>query len=299
VRYRPFANSGTSVSAVSLVLADDDGTLSADDWTQLTYAALEAGVNSFEVQGRRPALAQGFARALESVERRLVFVAWRIGPGTIPEQYAERAFQPDMVQASLQSALARTGLEHLDLVLLDDPGEHDLPAQSLTLLRETRSKGTVRMLGIAGEGEAIDAYISTGAFDALALPFNMASGWRERHRVRSAQERNMAVVSYGYCPAAVRPKAVEAPAARRGLFRRAAPAPAPGAYDFMADTPGWDPEAICLAWALTEPSIATVQFAADTIDRLEALADAAEREMPTGLAAQIEMARIAAARDAG
>jgi aryl-alcohol dehydrogenase-like predicted oxidoreductase len=166
------------------------------------------------------------------------------------------------------------------------------------VLQEFRRRGLARMVGVAGESEAIDAYISTGVFDALALPFNMASGWRERHRIRAAQDRNMAVVAYDFCPAAVRPKPAEAAPRKRGLFRRPGPAAEPGPYDFMADTPGWDPELICLAWALTEPSVATVQVVADTIDRLDALAEAAEREMPTGLSAQIEMARIAVSRAA-
>jgi hypothetical protein len=44
---------------------------------------------------------------------------------------------------------------------------------------------------------------------------------------------------------------------------------------------------------MTEPSLCTVQVAADQIDRVEAMAAVCERELPSGVPAQIEMARFA------
>lgn len=290
MRYRPFGHFNVSVSAVSLVL-EDDSSRSADAWANLIYAALENGVNGFEVRGRQPAMVEGMLRAFEFVERRLVFVAWRIGPTTIPQQYAAQAFQPQMVQASVQSALARTGLEYLDLVLLDDPGPHDLAAQSLVLLKDMKAKGTIRLIGVAGEGDAMDAYISSRQFDCLALPFNMISGSRDRVRLRTAHERDMAVIGYDFCPAELAP-AETAPTAKRRLWSRKAVEPPRGAYDFLDNTPGWTRPEICLAYALTEPSLATVLVTPDDMVALQTFADVADREMPAGLSAQIEMARV-------
>ena len=60
-------------------------------------------------------------------------------------------------------------------------------------------------------------------------------------------------------------------------------------------TRNWSPEEICLAYALTEPSLATVQIHAERAERLEALAAIPDREMPPGVSAQIEMARFSTA----
>ena len=62
-------------------------------------------------------------------------------------------------------------------------------------------------------------------------------------------------------------------------------------YAFLDATHNWTAEEICLAYALTEPALATVQLFAPSLDRLERLAETPEREMPPGLSAQIEMAR--------
>lgn len=289
MRYRPFAHYDMSVSAVSLALTDDFGPRTTDDWMELVVEALEAGINSFEIQGRHPAIAQGFSQALMAVERRLVLAGLRLGPRSIPDQYAAHAFKPHIIQAAVQSVLARTQLGYLDLLLLDDPGDADLPPQSLALLKDLKARGVIRYIGIAGEGEPIDAYISTGAFDALALPFNMASGWRSRLRLRAAQAHEMAVLGYDPCPSALQPKTQDRP--RRGLWGRRPPQEA-DPYGFLGATPGWTVEEICLAFALTEPSLATVQVVAEDVERIRSLATAADRDLPAGLAAQIEMARI-------
>ena len=48
-----------------------------------------------------------------------------------------------------------------------------------------------------------------------------------------------------------------------------------------------------MSYALTEPSLATVEVSAGSISQIERMAAVPEREMPPGLAAQIEMARFA------
>jgi hypothetical protein len=51
-------------------------------------------------------------------------------------------------------------------------------------------------------------------------------------------------------------------------------------------------EEICLAYALTEPSLATMQVTSDRVRQLEALASVAERDLPAGVSTRIEMARF-------
>jgi hypothetical protein len=67
-----------------------------------------------------------------------------------------------------------------------------------------------------------------------------------------------------------------------------------GTFAFLYRTPLWTAEAICLAHAMTDPSVASVLVQATDQDRLAVLAAVPERDMPPGLSAQIEMARVAA-----
>ncbi len=291
MRFRSLGQSGKSVSAISLSLGD--GTrLSAHDWLKLIYSALECGINCFEVVGREPAIAEGLAQALSAVERRLVFVVWRLGSTSAPGSRPVRDFSAAALAGAVQSALTRTGLGYLDAVVLDDPNDSELSPQALTALKAMRDAGHVRMLGVAGEDDAIDAYISTGAFDLLCTPFNLISGWKERLRLKSAMALDMAVFGYGYYPEAFH-KAQAAAAPKTGILNRANPLAGVGTYRFLDKTKGWAAEEICLAHALTEPALATVQIVADRAERIEALASVPERDMPPGVSAQIEMARFA------
>jgi hypothetical protein len=151
------------------------------------------------------------------------------------------------------------------------------------------------MLGVAGDNDAIDAYISARAFDLLFTPFNLTSGWKERLRVKSAVERDMGVFGYGYFPENFHRGAPQ-PAKTRG--RDVSPLAGAGTYAFLDNTQGWKGEELCLAYALTEPCISSVQIVADRPDRLEQLAAVTERDLPPGAGAQIEMARFSASAQA-
>jgi aryl-alcohol dehydrogenase-like predicted oxidoreductase len=82
------------------------------------------------------------------------------------------------------------------------------------------------------------------------------------------------------------PKPVESPLAHAGTFA------------FLHRTNHWTAEAICLAYALTDPSVSSVMIEASDIERLNTLSQVPDRDMPPGLAAQIEMARVASAKAA-
>ena len=68
-----------------------------------------------------------------------------------------------------------------------------------------------------------------------------------------------------------------------------------GTFAFLHETPHWDAESICLAHVMNDPAVATVLVQARDIPRLEALSKIPDRDMPPGLSAQIEMARVGAA----
>jgi aryl-alcohol dehydrogenase-like predicted oxidoreductase len=295
MRYRPLGNTGMSVSAISLALVDMPGRMRAADWVTLIYGALESGINAFEVVGSHPAIVEGLAEALGSVERRLLYVAWRLGSSLAPNGAITRDFSPSGLGLCLDSALARTGLGYLDAVLLDDPHTEELSPQALEVLKAARDDGKTRMLGVAGQHDAIDAYISMGAFDMICTPFNLISGWKERLRLKAAIERDMAVIGYGYQPEVFAHGPTE-PQAKPSLWGpRVSPLAGVGTYAFLHSTAGWTCEELCLAYALTEPSLASIEITSNNIDRIEALAAIPARELPTGVAAQIEMARFAVA----
>jgi aryl-alcohol dehydrogenase-like predicted oxidoreductase len=289
MRYRPFGQTGTAVSAVSLALTDMKG-WDVRDWTALVHAALEHGVNAFEIVGRSPAIVDGLAAGLDDLERRLVFVGLRLG---VPVN-GQRDYSAQTLSGAIQATVARAGLDYLDVVLLDDPAEDSLSPEALAALKAERARGTARMIGVAGLDPAIDFYIATGAFNVLAMPFGVMSGWLDRRRIRDAIDREMAVMGTAFVPDGLDRQVAEAQPKRGllGRFKRSNPLEGVGTYAFLDTTPGWTMEEICLAYALTEPSLATMQITSQQARRLEGLASVAERDLPAGLSSRIEMARF-------
>lgn len=294
MRYRSFGPNGTVVSALSLRLSDDTIKPSPEGWTRIVYAALEAGVNCFEVAGRHPAILEGLGRALQAVDRNLVVVAWRVGRLPANAQPVQD-FSAAAINGQVRAILARSGLGYLDVAMLDDPGQSELPLEGLEALLQIKAAGAARMIGVSGSDDALGDYISTGKFDVLGAPYNLTSGWRERLWLRAAASRDMAVLGYDSYPAAFHQAVIEA--ARRAPSRAASSMPGIGGYAFLDRTHAWSAEEICLAYALTEPAIGSVQISAAHMDRLEALCAVSERELPPGVAAQIEMARFSPGPD--
>jgi aryl-alcohol dehydrogenase-like predicted oxidoreductase len=292
MRYRPFGASGMAVSAVTLGLADGPARLKAADWEMLVYAALENGINSFEVMGRQPAIAEGLALAMQAIERPLVCISWRLGSVIGPSGEPMRDFSPAGLERSVDSILTSTGLGYLDVALLDDPQAEELKSPALAALKAMRDSGRVRMLGVEAGDDAIDTYIAIRAFDAVCLPFNLVSTWKDRHRLKSAGDNDMAVTALDYYPQQFEESAE--PVAKHSHWGLGGGHPLRGAgtYAFLDRTQGWTGEEVCLAYALTNPAVATIRFIADQPARVEALAAVVERDLPTGVSAQIEMARF-------
>ena len=291
MRYRPFGKTGIAISSISLALTDAPR-MRPKDWVDLVYSAMENGINAFEIVGQNPAILDAMAQASHAVERRLLFVGVRLGAS--PTRMG-RDFSPRALFNTVEGVIARTGLEYLDLAMLDDPGNEELSPDALAMLKDLRSEGRARYIGVTGEGDAIDAYISTRAFDVLGTPYNLLSGWRDRHRVKAAQERDMPVIGYDFYSEQVAALAESAPQPKKRWFSRPKPSlTGIGTYAFMTDTPGWTPEEIALGFALTEPSIATMQVTTDTAPRIADLAKATERDLPPGASSRIEMARFGA-----
>jgi aryl-alcohol dehydrogenase-like predicted oxidoreductase len=300
MRYRPFGHTGQAVSALSLSLGSRDVARGPEACADLIYSALEAGINSYRLEDANPVLAEVLGHALRHVDRKLVYVTITLGAGD-GLRGANRDFSAEGMTGAIDRALHVSGLGWFDLAILDQPGESELPQTSLNALKALRATERVRLLGIAGDGPVMDVYVSTGAFDVLATPYQVNSPWQIRSRQRAARERDMAIIVYDYFPDSLDSdkKAATVHVDKKGLFGLGKAAPAKkgpladaGTFAFLHRTQGWPAETICLAYALTDPSVSSVLIHAQDAERLNMLALVPDRDMPPGLSAQIEMARI-------
>lgn len=305
MRYRPFGSGGQAVSALTLSLTPRDVARGPQAGCELVYSALEAGINSYRLETADPVLAEVLGEALRHVDRKLVQVSLTLGAGD-GRRGSERDFSADGMTDAIDRALRVSGLGWFDVALLDEPAEHELPQSALNALKSLRANQRVRLLGVSGEGEIMDTYVSTGAFDVLSTPYHVNSEWRVRNRIRTAREQDMSVFVEGYYPEelATPQKAAAVNQPKKGLFgfgggkRSDSPLAGAGTFAFLHRTPGWPAESICLAYSLTDPAVSSVMIRAGEVERLNQLAQVPDRDMPPGLSAQIEMARIAAAKAA-
>lgn len=307
MRYRPFGAAGQAVSALTLSLGARDIAGGPEAGRELVYSALEAGINSYRLETADPVLAEVLGEALRHVDRKLVQISLVLGAGD-GRRGSERDFSAEGMTASIDRALHASGLGWFDVAILDEPGEHELPQSSLNALKALRATERVRLLGVSGESEVMDVYVSTGAFDMLATPYHVNSPWQIRSRLRAAREQDMAIFVYDYFPDSLETakKAQAVHVEKKSFFgfgkpagrRKNDPLAGAGTFAFLHQTVGWPAESICLAYSLTDPSVSSVLIKASDVERLNALSLVPDRDMPPGLAAQIEMARIASARAA-
>ena len=287
MRYRPFTKSGRSVSAITVGLGPRPQ--ASGERLKLIYAALESGVNSFELQAADLVAAKDLGEALSAIDRELFLVTLRFGaPGQEahgPMGGADRA--GEVIRAALDAA----HLDAFDAVIVETSAAAPASGERVAALQEAKSGGWARMIGLAGDDAGLDAQIAAGGFDILSTRFSLRSGWAERNRIKAAVDRNQTVVGYGYAPST---GSVDTEVRRRGLgriFRRADTRPA-AAYDFLQSTPGWTAEQIGLCYALTEPALASMRVEATSPEHVERVAACVERQLPNGVSAQIEMAHF-------
>jgi aryl-alcohol dehydrogenase-like predicted oxidoreductase len=293
MRYRPFGNSGKAVSAISLMLRESPTVPTASAWRARLYSAFECGINCFEVVDGGPVLTAGLAAALPAIERGLLFLGWRI----LGDR--RRALDAATLTHILRQALQQTGAGYFDVLSLDQIALEMLTPDGRTLLTDIHSAGLALQIGFAGDGEGVETIIDDPMFEVLATSFNLSSDWRTRRLVKEATAKGMTGIAYDALPQALLAPPAPPPKTHSLLHRKPAhPLAGAGTYAFLHATPGWTAEELCVAYALTEPSFATVQLDAVAGIDFEQLAAVTDRDMPTGVAAQIEMARFGAEQTA-
>jgi aryl-alcohol dehydrogenase-like predicted oxidoreductase len=309
MRYRPFGNAGQAVSALTLGLSYRDIARGPEACSEIIYTALEAGINSYRLRDASPVLAEVLGEALKHVDRKLLQVSLTIGAGD-GRRGSDRDFSAQGMTSCIDKALHASGLGWFDQAILDQPGTEELPQSSLNALKALRATERVRLLGVSGDGEVMDTYVSTGAFDVLVTPYHVNSPWQFKGRIRAAREQDMAVFAYGYFPESldtIKKAEMATDEKKRGLFgfgsssagrSKKDPLRGVGTFAFLHRTPYWTAEEICLAYVLTDPSISSVMIHSEDLERLNQLSTVPDRDLPPGLAAQIEMARVATAKAA-
>lgn len=288
MRYRPFGASGKAVSAISLLLREAPNMTTPHAWRTLAFSAMESGVNCFEITAGSDIMALGVGEALRAVERRLISIGWRLRGDP------RKVLTAEAISLSVRGGLAKTGAGYFDLLMMDEAAFETLAPDAQGYLADLRAAGLALHIGVVGDGPCIDTCIDSGAFDVLATPFSLISDWKARRRIKDASARDMTMIAYDPFPPALCRPGGGGVVPKAGLFRRAEPLAGAGTYAFLHQTQGWSAEELCLAYALTEPAFATVQveqFRAEAIERLAMITD---KDLPTGVAAQIEMARFSA-----
>ncbi|HEY3798790.1 MAG TPA: aldo/keto reductase [Caulobacteraceae bacterium] len=279
-----------AVSALSLSLDGQGDRRNQSEWCDVIHAALEEGVNTFEIVHPSPALLAGAAAGLSAVSRRLLFVCLRIDP----------SLEPTELEAWVEATLHGLGLTEINLLAVSADDGMD-PAM-LVGMRRVKELGRCFGIAIAGDGDKLADRLDVVSFDALITPFNLLSGWRERRLIRTALEAHMGVIGAEPCPEAIAPLVAAATAeSKPGLFKRAQPLAGVGTYGFLEKTPNWTCEQLCVGYALTEPAVATAMVKPGGRKHVAAVAGVTERDLPAAVSAQIEMARFSAeqaARDA-
>ena len=302
MRYRSFGSGGGAVSDLTLSLGLGVVARGPDAAAELIYGALEAGINSYRLESADPVLAEITGHALSSVDRKLLNVSMMLGRGE-GRRDSVRDFSAESMTHAIDRVLRLSNLAWIDTAILDEPSDEELTQSSLSALKALRATQRVHCLGVAGDAAVLDVYVSTGAFDVLVTPLHVNSPWQVRSRIRLARERDMTIIAQNYFPETLdtAKKALSATQPKKGLFGlfgrsgKTGPLSDIGGFAFLHQTHNWTAEEICLAHILSDNAVTSVVIEAGNLPRLEALAAVPDRQMPPGLAAQIEMARVSMA----
>lgn len=291
MRYRPLGSTGTAVSAITLVLDSELAANNAEVIRSVVFSSLEQGINAFHIDNLDRTLLRTVGEALGHVERDLLYISLTVGP--LPN--GRRDFSPEGVDAVLTAVLKASNLQYVDAIILDDPAQDELPTSSVKAIRADER---IRSLGVRGDSEVMEIYVSSSLFDVMHAPCHIQLNAKQRNRLREARENEMTIFGVDYYPERLlkAPPLPPAPPPERGLFgikKKQVPVAAPTSpFDFLENIPGWEAEDICLAHALLDTGLTSILIHATSIDRLERLSAACERDMPVSMPAQLEMARV-------
>lgn len=287
MRYRPFGISGKAVSAISLALGRS-GPGDAAGWRRIMFSGMELGINCFDFECGEETQERGIALGFQAVERRLIFLICTVR--AVPSQ----PFSVERLAENLKRALTRTNAGYFDVVMFDQDVYAALTPKARMLLQRLRDAALVLQIGVRGDAKDLDPAVADPEIDVMSTAYNLTSDWRTRRVLREASAAGMTVIGSDPAPIAMAKPAPQPKTGLLGRRERHNPLQGAGTYAFLHSTNNWKAEELCVAYALTEPAIATLQVGMTQIDLLESLCGVPERDPPTSLGAQVEMARFGA-----
>ncbi len=148
------------------------------------HAAIDVGINLIDT-------ARGYGESERVVGKALqerkddILVASKCGA------------KPQQIHRQIDEALARTGLDHIDLYQVHYPS-HEVPiAETMGAMEEIKQAGKIRAIGVSNFWECqLEDALKRTRFDSLQPPYNVF--WREieQHALRFCRENNIAVLPY-------------------------------------------------------------------------------------------------------
>ncbi|MFT4091407.1 MAG: aldo/keto reductase [Asticcacaulis sp.] len=298
MRYRPLGKSGTALSSLALNIGPGAIRLGRNHTYRLIMAALENGINTYHFDVSHPDILRAAADAFSDIDRKILFLSVNAHNDLSQDPQADYALRP--LRERLRSIVQDYGLGYIDLLMFHAHGFNKIPDSTWIFLEGLKNARLLRYLGASANTDHIKDVVEHGRFGILRTVFDLDTNWDKRHLLDHAIARGLNILGHDYFPTAYQKSSDTVPkAARRGWFggKAADPLAGSGTYAFLHQTPSWSAEELCLAYTLSQPCLTSVLVSPETPERLNALAEISERNMPPSVPAQIEMARFSAQGD--
>jgi len=196
----------------------------------------------------------------------------------------------------LRWAIKDTGFDYLDFLTLDHPTQNRVPEDTMAFLMNLRRAKMLRRLCAIGEAIDFPELWQSADYHAIITSLNIDSDWAKRNAITQSLSLDINIFCENYFPEYLRNAHNHVKSQRVGGFLgmggKFDPLVNTGTYAFLHQTPDWTAEELCLAYVLAEPNVSSVWIAPENLAQLRSLADVPERELPSSVPAQIEMARF-------
>lgn len=163
---------------------------------RLIAQALEGGVAHFDTAPFYGEAELRLARALKAIGAADAFISTKTGTrrdgGRITKDFSAAAMRAD-----LDASRRRFGRDSIDLLFLHGPSAAEVEP-ALSALAAMKAAGAVRLIGVCGQDDALEAALGCGA-DAVMGVFNAAD---RRHESLFRRARSAGVLVAGIAPLA-------------------------------------------------------------------------------------------------
>ena len=199
-------------------------------------------------------------------------------------------FTRDGVRRSLEESLERLGLDHVDVLYLHDPEEHDLDAAlaiGVPAVVELRDEGTIKAAGVGSKStHALLAAVRAGGLDLLMVAgrFTLLEQPALDEVIPACRDRQVAIVNAAVFNSGIL-ASTDLTATSRYEYREVPPAVLTRARAIAAVCAehGVELPSAALQYSLREPAVRTVVAGAATPDQVRQNAERMRAPIPDEL----------------